>query len=213
MKYKNIIFDFDGTLADTNAGILMTFKSALTKLGMEVPSDETITSTIGLPLKQTFLVACPGISDEQADLCCATYREIFHTKAMDMITLFDGVRDTLEALYKQGLNLAIASSRSMNSLVALSESNGIAPFFKGIFSGNGVARPKPAPDLAIFILNEYGFKADETLVVGDTTYDLMMGQGAGCAVCGVTWGNHKREQLEEVGPDHIIDHFSDLLTL
>lgn len=77
-------------------------------------------------------------------------------------------------------------------------------------TSNGNYRPKPAPDMVLYLLGELKADADRTLVVGDTTYDLDMGKSAGCRCCGVSYGNHSRERLMESASDYIIDCFKEL---
>lgn len=208
---KAIIFDFDGTLADTTAGILHCFKKTVKKMGLPIPSDEAIKATIGLPLKKNFTTAINGLDELTADRCVDEYRRIFDMDALKMITLYDEVRDTLKRLYKRGTLMAVATSRSHQSLDVLTKNLEIEGFFKGCWCADDVANHKPAPDMALAILKRFGLDAADTLVVGDTTYDLMMGQAAGCRVCGVTWGNQSRELLSSVSPDYIIDDISELL--
>lgn len=210
---KAIIFDFDGTLADTTAGILHCFRKAVAEIGLPCPPDEVVRATIGLPLKKNFTTTIPGLDDETADRCVAAYRRIFDIDAFKMVTLYDGVSDTLKQLYERGTLMAIATSRSHHSLDVLTVNLGISGFFKGCWCADDVVNHKPAPDMVLTILDHFGLEAADTLVVGDTTFDLMMGQAAGCPVCGVTWGNQGREMLASVSPDLIIDNISKLLKI
>lgn len=205
-----IIFDFDGTLADTNKGIVETFKRTMEILGIPSPSDEEITATIGLPLKQNFLVAVKGISDETADECVRTYRSIFDDTALPKIQAFPEVKETLKALYDRGIRMVIATSRGHRSLKIICNSLGISGYFCGSYCAEDVQHHKPDPEIVNLILKEHNITPDDAIVVGDTTFDLMMGQAAGCRVCGVTWGNHSEETLRSVNPDWIIHSMAEL---
>ena len=213
MDYKCIIFDFDGTLADTNVGIVRTFQETFRRMGMAVPSEERISSTIGLNLKDGFFAAVDGLTDAQADQAVEIYRSIFPQIAFPVITAFPGIVEALAELKSRGYILAVATSRSHYSLEALADQTGVAPFFVGLYGAEDTARHKPYPDLALHILSELKLQPSEALVVGDATYDVLMGKGAGCSVCAVTWGNQTREKLATAGPDYIIDHISELLEL
>lgn len=210
---RSIIFDFDGTLADTNAGIVGTFQETFRRLGMEVPSAERISSTIGLTLKDGFKAALEGLTEEEADRAVELYRSIFFEIAIPCTVAFPQVRETLAALKERGYTLAIATSRSFHSLGKLCDSIGVTEFFEGFYGAESVERHKPAPDLVNLILKDFSLRPEEALVVGDAHYDLLMGQGAGCRVCGVTWGNQARAQLESVHPDFLIDSMPELLEL
>lgn len=213
MKYKCIIFDFDGTLADTASGIVATFQETFRRLGMTVPSEAAIRATIGLTLRDGFNAAMTGLTDEQAELAVTTYRSIFNEIAIPCTTIFPGVLEALGRLRAEGCMLAVATSRSHRSLETLSTKIGIRDYFEGFFGAEDVENHKPAPDLVNLILDRYGLSPDEALVVGDAHYDMLMGKGAGCKVCGVTWGNQTREQLQSVSPDHIIDDINELFSI
>jgi len=211
--FKCAIFDFDGTLADTNAGIVATFRKTVESLSIPCPSDEKISSTIGLALGDNFRMSLPGISEEMVEKCVTTYRRIFDEIALPGIYAFDGVVDTLNTLKNNGIRLAIATSRSHRSLSMICESLGLSDTFETIVAADDVVNHKPAPDAVLMNLEALGVDAGDALVIGDTVFDLQMGQAAGCKVCGVTWGNHPRARLEEAAPDYIIDSMQELLPL
>lgn len=213
MKYKCIIFDFDGTLADTTAGIVSTFQHTFQEMGLPCPSVEKLKSTIGLTLKDGFKAAMEELTDEQADTCVATYRRLFDIIAIPCTTAYPGIVETLHKLKAQGFMLTIATSRSHRSLNTLSEKLGIKECFSGFYGAEDVVNHKPAPDLVNLILDTYDLSPEDVLVVGDAHYDMLMGQGAGCRVCGVTWGNQSREQLSSVDPDYIIDDIKELFNI
>ena len=129
------------------------------------------------------------------------------------IQLFPGVRETLETLAARGIPMAIASSRGQHSLTMLVKMLGIDRFIPAdrCFGLQTVARPKPAPDLVYVILGKLGVKPEETLVVGDTVYDIEMGRNAGCHTCAVTYGNQSADTLAGAFPDYIIDDLRKLL--
>lgn len=214
MKYKNILFDFDGTLADTREGILRTVQGTLERMGLAPADPAEVVKTIGLPLTECFRRAT-STPESRIEEAAQVYRDIFPMLALDHITRFDGVLETLGELQSRGMVMAIVSSRHHISLDPLVEQLGIISFIplSQVYGEDERLRPKPAPDLALSILKEMQLEASETLVVGDTVYDLMMGSAAGCHTCGVTYGNQGREQLATASPNYIIDRFPDLLSL
>ena len=207
-----IIFDFDGTLADTSRGIINTFQATLDRMGVPEIDESRIKSVIGLPLKQNFTIGA-GFSDKQADKAVEIYRELFMGIALKTTTAFPGVVETVKTLYERSIPMAIASSRSRPSLLALSKEIGIGEYIPEdhIFGVESVARPKPAPDLVYAIAARLGVKPEESLVVGDTTFDLEMGRAAGAHTCGVTYGNQTAAQLMGACPDYLIDDLRKLL--
>ena len=209
---KNIIFDFDGTIADTHKGIIKTFTKTFNLLGVEGIDSQSITSKIGLPLKQMFLELTGG-DDIFAQKATDLYREVFEETATPVITLFEGVEFTLKTLKSNGYSLSIASSRGEDSLNKLVKHLRLEEYFDLVCGEDSVQRGKPAPDLALCVLEKLNLDSKETLVVGDTSFDIEMGRGAGCLTCGVTFGNQSREELESCGSNYIIDRFEDLLKI
>lgn len=214
MQYKNILFDFDGTLADTREGIVRTVLGTLERMGQKPALPSEIVKTIGLPLTECFRRAT-ATPEERIEEAAALYRDIFPDLALDHITIFPHVLETLSTLKQLGYTMAIVSSRHHISLDPLVQQLGIIQYIPltQVYGEDERLRPKPAPDLALNILKEMGLQASETLVVGDTIYDLLMGSAAGCHTCGVTYGNQDRQQLSSAKPTHIIDDFGELMKL
>ena len=208
---KLIILDFDGTLGDTRANIVLTMRRTLVRLGYAVPDENTIAATIGVPLEKGFEQMLPGISPDDVALCARTYREIFEKCRKELVpNLFPHVMETLDALKEAGYVLTIASSRSYGSLKEFLQEMGIAPYISYVLGANSVTHAKPHPEPVLKTMADMGFTADETLVVGDMPVDIQMGKGAGAHTCAVTYGNASREELIAAGADHVIDDFSEL---
>ena len=209
-----IIFDFDGTLGDTRANIVLTMRNTLEHLGYPIPDEETIAATIGVPLEKGFEQMYPGISPDDVALCARTYREIFQKNRKVLIpSLFPQVEETLAALKEAGYILTIASSRSYGSLKEFLQEMGIAPYISYVLGANSVTHAKPHPEPVLKTMEEMGFTADETLVVGDMPVDILMGKGAGARTCAVTYGNASRADLVAAGADLVIDGISEMLSL
>jgi phosphoglycolate phosphatase len=209
-----IILDFDGTLGDTRANIVLTMRQALQRLGYPVPDEETIAATIGLPLEKGFEQLFPGINPDRRALCARTYREIFEENRKVLVPkLFPWVKETLATLKETGFVLTIASSRSSKSLNEFLRDMEIAPYISYVLGANNVTHAKPHPEPVLKTMEDLGYKADETLVVGDMPVDIQMGKGAGALTCGVTYGNASRDDLTAAGADMIIDDFSEMLSL
>ena len=208
---KCVIFDFDGTLADTAEGILRTEEAMLKEMGLPKPEggEAQMRQDIGLALRDSLHVGCL-IEEARLDEAVATYRRLFDEIAFDYIVPFPGVKETLEYLYGKGYQLGIATSRSRRTLEYLLKKMDIAQYFTYMTSVESTPNHKPAPDLALLLLDMFGVSGDDTLIVGDTIYDLQMGKNAGCHICGVTFGNHTAEQLLSESPDFLVDSFSAL---
>ena len=207
-----IIFDFDGTLADTQSGILTTAQEVLRRMGLPPADEQALVSTIGLPLLRNFTDGA-GLGEEDALRAVAIYREIFETVGVPAIHLFPGVKETLEVLAARGIPMAIASSRGQHSLEMLVQTLGIDGCIPSshCFGVESAARPKPAPDLIYVVLGRLGARPEETLVVGDTTFDIEMGRAAGCHTCAVSYGNQSADTLAGASPDYLLDDLRKLI--
>ena len=208
---KLLIFDFDGTLADTHELIIRTNQEAMRRMGFPVLEDEVISRTIGLPLEEGLKTMFPELTQEDLPAWVKTYRTIFDELKTKIIPrLFPHVKETLQALHAQGYVLTVASSRLSLSLNAFLRDMGIAPFFSYVLGADNVSLAKPDPEPVLKTLRDLHFRADEALVVGDMPVDLLMGKRAGAFTCGVTYGNSDREELKEAGANHVLDDFGQL---
>ena len=230
MKY--IIFDFDGTIGDSQSLIVKTLQDTMRARKLEVKSEEACAKTIGLRLDEAF-VSLFGMSAEEGMACAATYREIFLDNKKTMIVQpFPHVIETLRELHRRGYILGMASSRNHCSLDGYVKQMQLEDIFSSIVAGDDVEHVKPAPDMVFKALGEMkgmknpGASAEdvlnpvtsaedvkdvlaETLVVGDMNFDVDMAHNAGCKACAVTYGNGTREQLASA--EFIIDDFAELL--
>lgn len=210
---KIVLLDFDGTIANTAPLIIKTMRETLHELGLKSCTPEQCASMIGLPLKETFTKLIP-MSDEMGDRCADTYRRLFDkNNTPDATSLFPNVKETLKQLYEKGIMLTIATSRGSESLTAFLHDFGIRQYISLIMSADTVTHAKPHPEPVLTTLRQTGFKKDEALVVGDTSFDILMGKGAGVHTCGVTYGNGTKKQLMDSGAEYIINSFSSLLTI
>lgn len=206
-----LIFDFDGTLADTHELIIQTNQEAMRRMGFPVLEDQVISRTIGLPLEEGILTMFPQLAKEDLPAWVKTYRAIFDELKTRIIPgLFPHVKETLEALHARGYVLTVASSRLSLSLNDFLRDMGIAPFFSYVLGADNVSAAKPDPEPVLKTLRDLHFRADEALVVGDMPVDILMGKRAGAFTCGVTYGNSDREALKKAGANHVLDDFGRL---
>ena len=206
-----VILDFDGTLGDTRANIVLTMQQTLETLGYPVASEEAIAATIGLPLEEGFVVLIPGISPEEVACCARTYRGSFEKNRQWLVpALFPQVKETLAAMSADGYVLTVASSRSSRSLKGFLQDMEADAYISYVLGADNVSRAKPDPEPVLKTLRDLGYSAQEALVVGDMPVDILMGKRAGARTCAVTYGNATRAQLAEAGADFIIDGFAEL---
>ena len=199
-----VIFDFDGTLGDSQKLITDTMLATIERLNLPKRSREECARTIGLPLKECFSSIIP-MSNEQAEECAKVYSEIFNVKNVPgVVKAFPGVVETLERLSSQGILMSIASSRSHRTLAKLMDELDLSKYITYLIAADDVVDKKPAAESVLKTLRHFNVEAHETLVVGDAEFDILMGRNAGTHTCGVTYGNGSKESLEAAKAEWIV---------
>ncbi|MBM1106928.1 HAD family hydrolase [Aurantibacter crassamenti] len=209
MKYKTLILDFDGTLADTKESIIQTMKFVGHSFNIQNVDENLIESLIGLPLKTTFEKAF-SLDEKLIEEATLIYREQYNEIVIDTISLFDGVKETLLDFHYKGINLTVASSKGKAALIKILKKQNIYDIFLFVGGEEDAKNKKPSPDIVNLIIDKYNYQLNECLVVGDTIFDIEMGQRAYVDTCGVTYGNNTREKLEKQKPNYIINSFKNL---
>ena len=205
------MLDFDGTIARTIPAILHASEKMLGMHGYTI-DPEQVERNFGLALPEAFRCFSndPNIDDETMEQMILEFNSIYKNECEPLIELFNGVIETLDTLHKAGVTLLIASNNIRSVLNRLTARLNISQYFDGIVCADDVVNAKPAPDIALLGLERYNAEASEALVVGDSTFDMDMGRGAGCDLCGVTFGSHTAEMLRATGARYVIDSFSEL---
>lgn len=209
---KAILFDFDGTIADTTQGITATMVATFKEMQLPIPAEQDMINTIGLPLFKAMQML-NNLSDKEAQEAVNTYARLFPIYEAKLVKIFPEVKETLQWLADEGIRMAIVTSRNVESLDLIMSTRGIDKFFETRITHSDGCAPKPAPDMVLALLERMNLTADEVLVVGDTTFDIGMGNSAGCRTVAVTYGNHSLERLLEASPTHIIHSFDSLKSI
>ena len=212
-----MIFDLDGTLVDTPGVIVETALAALRGTGgLAMPEPQAIRATIGLPLTVAFS-GLLGLSVESAEVqaVVAEYRRLWRANVIPRSAelLYPGVAEGVQVLRDLGLRLAVATSKIQNGAVAQLAAAGIARHFDVIAGYDAVERPKPDPQLALYVLERLGVRPDAAIVVGDTTHDLLMARGAGLRAIAVTYGAHDGPTLATESPAFVAHDFPEAVAL
>ena len=210
MKYKIVIFDFDGTLADTQDSILQTVKLTAKILNINNIYESEIKKLIGLPLKTT-LKKILNLNDNTISEAIEIYRKHYNEIAENKVTLFKNVKETLSEIYKRKIKMAVASSKGKKSLINILNKHKIFDYFSFVAGEEDIKNKKPAPDIINLILKNLNYKPTECLFIGDTVYDIKTGQNAGIDTCSVSYGNNTKIELEKMNPNFIIDNFKQIL--
>lgn len=212
MAFSNIIFDFDGTLADSKHDIAGAQLWVLQQLGVEQFTKEDLFRHIGKSLEETFGALLPSTMHARIPEAEKMYAEYYVPRSLETTRPFPGVREVLETLVHLGKNLAIASTKKGPGLQRVTEHFGFSNFFVQIQGSEGIAF-KPDPAVILKILHDQQWEREDTLMVGDTDNDILAGRNAGIATCGVTYGSLTRNALSVFNPNFLVDDIASILSL
>jgi phosphoglycolate phosphatase len=207
-QYELIVFDWDGTLMDSTGAIVASIKAAAADLGIEPPPEARARHIIGLGLIDALRHALPDLPKERYQDVAQRYRHHYLSRDQDLL-LFEGVENLLADLAEAGHMLAVATGKTRVGLNRAFEVSGIGSRFHGSRCADE-CRSKPDPQMLEELMDEFGVTAEETLMIGDTTHDLLMARNAGVAALAVTYGAHGREVLAAEAPLFCADSVADL---
>lgn len=206
------LFDCDGTLVDSQHAILAAMGQAWERAGLAAPDSHAVRRVVGLPLLEAVRALRPGQPENDYVTLANFYRQAFfdlRQKGEHAEPLFPAIRETLDALTDDGILLGIATGKSLRGLRAVLEREDLSHRFVTLqTSDNGPG--KPHPDMVHRALAETGVAAEATVVIGDTTFDMMMARSAGVGAIGVTWGYHEIQELQDAGAHRIVSSGGEL---
>ncbi len=184
---KAVLFDFDGTLADSSPGIFHTALYTVRSLGITREySDEEMRKFIGPPLRMCFSVAF-GLDESLLDSAVRIYREEYRKRGMFMMSLYPGMEELLRRLRKEGFKLAVATFKGEVLVRQCLENLGILSLFDAV-SGSNEVETRTKSDIIRHALADMGVDADEAVMVGDTPTDRTGAEEAGTSFIGVSYG-------------------------
>lgn len=209
-----VVFDYDGTLADSRAGIAATMQAALAACQLTSPRFEAWAEWLGLPLVRMipFLLG-DDVPDAVAQRVMAEYHLAYPRMCSQHTRLFDGMRQVLDTARAAEIWLAIATSKGRAGLDHTLGVLHIGHLFVTTRTVDQVRHPKPHPEMLESILDELGVDPRDAFMIGDTTYDMDMGRSANVRTIGVAYGTHGADRLKAVRPDYIVNHPLELLPL
>jgi len=197
-QFDLIVFDWDGTLMDSTAAIVKCIQSAAKDLGLPVPSDAAAAHVIGLGLAEAMQAVMPNLEPALYPRMTERYRYHFLTKDHEMV-LFQGVRPMLEELSQQGYFLAVATGKSRVGLNRALNATGLLSTFDATRCADETFS-KPHPAMLQELTRELGQDMRRTVMIGDTTHDLLMANSAGASGIAVEYGAHPVQQLQSCKP-------------
>jgi len=206
-RVRLVVFDWDGTLMDSESQIVSCLHGAIADLGLAPMTNETVSNVIGLGLREAIDMLVPGQDDDFRTAFVEAYRR--HWFSHEGSTLFNGARAVLDTLREQDFLLGIATGKARSGLMRVLEQTGLSGYFDATRCADETLS-KPHPQMLLELMQEAGVEARHTLMVGDTEYDMEMATRAGAGKVAVRSGVHSAERLVRHDPLVCLDHVRDL---
>ncbi len=209
-NFKVCIFDWDGTLVNSERHIVESLSFAADRMKLPQLDYDRLKDIIGLSMHKALATLYPGLSSHDIELMRHYYAEHFFSAPQDAGVLFDKVIPTLDALQNSGVRLAVATGKSRHGLDKALVSTGLKNYFS-IERCADETSSKPDPLMLYQIAEHFDLPLNTMLMIGDTEYDLDMASRCGMPSLAVSYGVHSRERLQKFNPLGVIDCFSEVL--
>lgn len=211
-----VIFDCDGTLVDSQHMIIDAMHATYDKLSMPLEDDARVRSIVGLSLVEAMAMLRPDDEAELHEEMANIYKREFYRLRVEEAAkpdpLYPGTRDVLQALGEAGYLLGVATGNSDRGLARVIAEHELDGLFVTLQTADGHPS-KPHPSMIHKAMAEAGADASTTIMVGDTSYDMMMARKAGAEAVGVTWGYHSESELLQGGAQHLLKDYPELLPI
>ena len=206
------VFDCDGTLVDGQADVCWAMERAFTRAGLTAPDNHAVRRIVGLSLPAAVRSLAPDLSDDQNRAVTEFYRSSFRARREEGLLdepLYDGIAELLRDLHAGGWSLAVATGKSDRGLAACLATHGISDLFVSLQTADRHPS-KPHPAMLEAALLEAGAAHAQAVMIGDTTFDMMMARSIGVAAIGVGWGYHGTNELLTSGAARVVATAADL---
>ncbi|ADV94308.1 MULTISPECIES: pyrophosphatase PpaX [Bacillus] len=208
-QVTTILFDLDGTLINTNELIIASFLHTLEHYYPSKYKREDVLAFIGPSLFETF----SSMDPDKCEDMIAMYRAYNHDMHDSLVTEYETVYETLDALKKAGFTLGIVTTKLRDTVNMGLKLTGIGEFFETVVTLDDVTNAKPDPEPVLLALKQLGSKPEEAIMVGDNYHDVLAGKNAGTKTAGVAWTIKGPEMLAKHEPDFMLEKMSDLLQI
>jgi len=213
-RYAAALFDLDGTLVDSAAGIVAAVRHALVAVGAsELPDDDDILMEIGRPLEEIFRdLGSPGGPDVAFEFA-REFRDFYADHFADGIRLYSGVREGLAALAANGVAMGVVTTKLEEQAEMVVAAVGLRPFLRVVHGWKEGRQHKPSPEPVCAVIAALGVDPSASLMVGDSELDVLAGRAAGAETCAVTYGFRPAAYLAGFRPDYIVSRFADVVPI
>jgi phosphoglycolate phosphatase len=204
---KLAVFDCDGTLVDGQADVCWAMERAFARAGLSAPDVSAVRRIVGLSLPAAVRALAPDLSEDQNAAVTEFYRSSFRARREEGLLdepLYDGIAELLTGLRDAGWSLAVATGKSDRGLAACLATHGIADLFVSLQTADRHPS-KPHPAMLEAALFEAGALPQQAVMIGDTSFDMLMARSAGVRGVGVAWGYHAPAELIASGAISVAD--------
>jgi phosphoglycolate phosphatase len=207
------LFDCDGTLVDSGANICRAVEETFAGQRLDVPHRDSIRRIVGLSLVEAMAVLHPEGDDPLHRILADDYKRVFQAMrgngALVAEPLYDGIAEAIDALDAAGWVLGVATGKSDRGLALILAHHGLTRRFVTLQTADRHPS-KPHPSMAETAMAEAGATPETTVMIGDTSYDMLMAVNAGTRAVGVSWGYHPAEELTAAGAHNVVRHADQL---
>lgn len=207
-RFDLIVFDWDGTLANSTEMIIDCIRAASADTGLPVPERSAASHIIGLGLLEAARVLFGNLPGQQLQQLMERYHHYYYERD-ESTPLFDGAFTAIAHLSQAKFLLAVATGKGRRGLDRALKNSGLAPYINASRCVDE-CHSKPHPQMLQELMGELGVAPERTLMIGDTSHDLQMAVNAGVASLGVTYGAHPLSQLKPLHPLACFDRFEQL---
>jgi phosphoglycolate phosphatase len=204
---KLAVFDCDGTLVDGQADVCWAMERAFTRASLEAPDPAAVRRIVGLSLPAAVRALAPNLAEDSIVAVSEFYRSSYRARREEGLVdepLYDGIAELLAALHADGWRLAVATGKSDRGLAACLATHGIADLFVSLQTADRHPS-KPHPAMLEAALFEAGAQPHQAVMIGDTSFDMLMARSAGVRAVGVNWGYHAPHELLASGALSVAD--------
>ncbi|MBL4791041.1 MAG: HAD-IA family hydrolase [Kordiimonadaceae bacterium] len=210
---KLVIFDCDGTLVDSQHIILAAMREAFINAGHTPLDDADVRSSVGLSPYEAVARLLPDENEEYHNKMAEDFRLAYYRQRTECSPgpdpLYEGTKETLLALNDAGYMLGVATGNSQRGLQRVIDDHGLQGLFVTLQTADGHIS-KPDPSMVYTAVAEAGSDVANSIMIGDTSYDMQMATRAGCHALGVSWGYHSDAELSAAGAVHIARSYAEL---
>jgi len=201
--YDMVVFDLDGTIADTFPDVSQSINHAVEKMGIEPLGNDALKKAIGPGGDEFIRAVLPEERLHEKHEFLSHFRAFYDQHCLDMTRPFPGIPGVLSSL--SSCRLAVATNKPARHARMILEGLNLLGYFSALCTPDNGVSAKPDPEMIVAVMERFGTEPGRTLLVGDTERDIRAGREAGAAVCGVTYGYGKSQRLENLYPDFLID--------